>query len=297
MNDVFTENQRERCRSRLLRKRELRKKGGYFIILLSSIISIILFASAFSSQSGIWEKQSNSEYLSSYSREDLHSSDKGFANEYLPYACNVHRHELTFLDFEVFQVPEYDAWKVLLVNFENPTPTNHSMTLHYVEGDFLVDSRIVEPLQNMLSEMRSKGLSPLLTSAFRCYHSQSTLFENEIQKKINSGMTREQAKKETARIIAVPGTSEHQIGLAVDILSHNHQNLAEDFAFTCEGIWLANNSARFGFILRYPRFTEHITGIAFEPWHFRYVGVDVAVYITENKLTLEEFVNYRLSIY
>ena len=188
-----------------------------------------------------------------------------------------------------FQIAEEELWKILLVNWENPVPDDFETILHYVEGNFPIDHRVVEPLQNMLAAMREEGLSPLLVSAYRCRLTQTTLFENNVTRNMSNNMTREEAEREAARVVAAPGTSEHEIGLAVDIVATHYQNLTESFAWTPEGLWMANYSANFGFILRYPRDTEDITGIIFEPWHLRYVGVEVAQYITENNITLEEF--------
>ena len=188
-----------------------------------------------------------------------------------------------------FQLAEEDHWKLLLVNWENPVPDDFETRLYYVEGNFLIDHRVVDPLRNMFAAMREEGLSPLLVSAHRCRITQTTLFENNVTRNMVNNMTREEAEREAARVVAAPGTSEHEIGLAVDIVATHYQNLTESFAWTPEGIWMANYSANFGFILRYPRNTEDITGIIFEPWHLRYVGVEVARYITENNITLEEF--------
>ena len=88
----------------------------------------------------------------------------------------------------------------------------------------------------------------------------------------------------------VPGSSEHQIGLALDILSNDYTSLNEGFEKTSAGKWLKEHCSEFGFILRYPKGKEHITSIGYEPWHFRYVGKDAASIIMENEITLEEFV-------
>ena len=89
----------------------------------------------------------------------------------------------------------------------------------------------------------------------------------------------------------MPGASEHQIGLALDIVTDSYRELNEGFAETAAGKWLAENSYKYGFILRYPLGKEYITGIEYEPWHFRYVGVEAATVITEQGITLEELWN------
>lgn len=99
-----------------------------------------------------------------------------------------------------------------------------------------------------------------------------------------------EAFRASAQAVTIPGSSEHQIGLALDIVSDSYTLLEEGFADTDAGKWLADNSYRYGFILRYPKGKEDITGIEFEPWHFRYVGEPAATYIYQHNLTLEEFV-------
>lgn len=103
------------------------------------------------------------------------------------------------------------------------------------------------------------------------------------------GLNRNQAEIEAARNVAYPGTSEHHLGLAVDIVSLQYQQLDEAQARTPEIIWLTEHCSEYGFILRYPKDKTQITGIVYEPWHFRYVGVETAKVIMEQGLCLEEY--------
>ena len=98
-----------------------------------------------------------------------------------------------------------------------------------------------------------------------------------------------EAYKISSQAVTVPGASEHQIGLAIDIVSDTYVTLDEGFADTDAGKWLEKHCAEYGFVLRYPKGKEHITSIEFEPWHFRYVGKDAAAIIMEEELCLEEF--------
>ena len=99
------------------------------------------------------------------------------------------------------------------------------------------------------------------------------------------------AYKTASITVTVPGASEHQVGLAVDIISDKYSALNEGFGETDAGIWLKEHSADYGFILRYPKGKEEITGIQYEPWHFRYVGKDAALIIMQQDITLEEFID------
>ena len=106
---------------------------------------------------------------------------------------------------------------------------------------------------------------------------------------MKKGMSYMDAYMISSKAVTVPGASEHQIGLAIDIVSDDYVTLDEGFADTAAGRWLAEHSCEYGFILRYPEGKEYITSIEFEPWHFRYVGREAAMVITGEGITLEEF--------
>ena len=122
----------------------------------------------------------------------------------------------------------------------------------------------------------------------------SAAMENEVQAQMKyNGYSREKAEQVAATRVAPPGTSEHNTGLAVDILSgdyyNHHSQIEESFEYDAEAAWMKAHCAEYGFILRYPKDKQDVTGIIFEPWHFRYVGVEIATYIMQNGLTLEEY--------
>ena len=106
---------------------------------------------------------------------------------------------------------------------------------------------------------------------------------------MNAGMSYMDAYKEASIAVTSPNASEHRLGLAFVDNSSSYRNLTDGFADTETGKWLKEHSYVYGFVLRYPKGKEYITGIEFEPWHFRYVGVDAATYMTTQELTLEEF--------
>ena len=114
--------------------------------------------------------------------------------------------------------------------------------------------------------------------------------DSSIKRYIRRGMDYTAAFFQTKRQIALTGASEHHTGLAVDIVGVNHQSLDAAQADTDEALWLKAHAAEYGFILRYPKDKEEITGISFESWHFRYVGIDAAQFMQEHNLCLEEFV-------
>jgi LAS superfamily LD-carboxypeptidase LdcB len=142
-------------------------------------------------------------------------------------------------------------------------------------------------LEAMLSEAYANGCSTGLTvtSCYRSYDYQQFLYDYRVS--VYAYLGEEEAKKKAATIVAIPGQSEHQSGLAVDI--HTLSSADEVFENTFEFQWLKENAWKFGFILRYPKDKTHITGIIYEPWHYRYVGRYHAFKIYESGLTLEEY--------
>lgn len=148
--------------------------------------------------------------------------------------------------------------------------------------DIMVSDEIKEPLENMFSDAKKAGHVLYLLSGYRSYDYQEMLFSNKVK---SVGF----AKAET--VVAVPGESEHQTGLAIDIscqsIQYQLNNRLED---TKEYKWLVENCYKYGFILRYPKGKSDITGYIYEPWHYRYIGdVDTAKYIMDNKMTYEEY--------
>ena len=183
-----------------------------------------------------------------------------------------------------------DDWNLILVNENSPIPESFEPKLEKIEGGKLVDTRIVPALTKMFHAMRAEGLDPMVCSGYRTIEKQHNLFEEDIQTQVRAGKTYDQAFYKAKEYTALPGASEHHTGLAVDIVGRSHQNLNLAQSKTREALWLAEHSAEYGFILRYPADKTEVTGIAYESWHFRYVGEEAAKYMKENGLVLEEFV-------
>jgi len=146
----------------------------------------------------------------------------------------------------------------------------------------------------MLASAREYGLNPIVASSFRSVSRQTYLFNRQVQRNLDNGYSDEDAFEYARRVVAYPGTSEHNLGLAVDIVAHSYHGLTAAQGYTAEGLWLAANSYRYGFVLRYPYHKQHITNIIFEPWHFRYVGEASARVMFENDWVLEEYVSMRI---
>lgn len=160
------------------------------------------------------------------------------------------------------------------------------VTFSFGEEDIeksLMRREAAEALEKMFLDAKNNGIELYAVSGYRSYSRQKTLFDAE---------TNRVGEEKAMQAVAIPGSSEHQSGLAMDISSKSVKNyLVEDFEDTVEGKWLAENAHRFGFILRYPKGKESITNYMYEPWHFRYVGEKAAKVIYENNWTLEEYFN------
>ena len=177
-----------------------------------------------------------------------------------------------------------------VVNPWNPLPEDWVCDLVTLSDGRRVDSRCYEAFEEMMAACRDAGYAPFLCSAYRTQETQQSLYDNKVQRLMNSGMGEEEAKVEAAKAVAIPGTSEHQLGLAVDIVDANMQDLTDEQEKTETQKWLMANSWRYGFIHRYPNDRTDITGIIYEPWHYRYVGKAAAQDIFNRDITLEEYV-------
>lgn len=180
---------------------------------------------------------------------------------------------------------------LLLVNPWNPLPENYSPRLVDLGDGMQIDERVAGDLKQMLEACYAdpRGSIPVPISGYRTQEYQQELFDNKIDRLVKAGWSWEDAPAEAAHSVAVPGTSEHQLGLAIDILDVNNSELDLTQSWTDTQRWLAAHCAEYGFILRYPDGTSDITGIIFEPWHYRYVGRALAREITEAGITLEEY--------
>lgn len=180
-------------------------------------------------------------------------------------------------------------WRTILVNPWNEIPSDFNLSLKDIGDDYMVDERIYDDVIKMLEKARSYDLKPVVISAYRSKGLQKDLFKREVETLTRAGMPGEEAEKVACKSTAIPGKSEHHTGLALDIVvSHNHI-LDESQEETGVFKWMMKYAYKYGFILRYPRGKESVTGIIYEPWHFRYVGKEAAIVIHDNDLTLEEY--------
>ena len=187
-------------------------------------------------------------------------------------------------------VSEEDSWMTRLVNSENLLEDGYVPELVVVtDAGYKFDARAADDLNAMMQAARDQGLSPMICSSYRSWDRQNTLFDKQVVKQQNTGLPYEEAYEKAKTVVAFPGTSEHQTGLAADIVASSYQVLDDSQENTAEQKWLMEHCWEYGFVLRYPKDKSDITKIIYEPWHYRYVGHEVAQYIHENGLCLEEY--------
>lgn len=175
-------------------------------------------------------------------------------------------------------------WSMIVVNSRTPHSADYTVdTVKYY--DYNVDVRIINQLSAMIEASKNAGVNLWISSAYRSNDTQSYLYDKETDYYTNMGYSETQARELARKSVAVPGTSEHEIGLAVDF-----NNVSEDFKYTPEYDWLCKHASEYGFIQRYPEGKEKITDIIFEPWHYRYVGTENAVKINNSGMCLEEYI-------
>ncbi len=180
-------------------------------------------------------------------------------------------------------------WNLILVNKWNLLPEGHNPTVTQLANGHAIDERAYPDMQDMMDDCRAEGLQPVICSSYRTMEKQKTLFNNKVNEYLAQGYSQEKAEQAAGEIVAVPGTSEHQLGLALDIVDVSNQRLDESQENTPVQKWLMQNSWKYGFILRYPTDKSDITGIIYEPWHYRYVGKQAAKEIYESGVCLEEY--------
>ncbi len=180
-------------------------------------------------------------------------------------------------------------WNMILVNDDNPIPDDFEVELEYV-GDALVDKRIILSLSSMIEDAENDGVELRVISSYRDKNEQAALFNNKLNSYLDEGLSLEESTEKTSLYLQEAGFSEHQTGLAIDFAGNQvNAVLNDNFAETKEYEWLMENSVKYGFVERYPKGKEEITGIQWESWHFRYVGEEAAFEMSSEVLCLEEY--------
>lgn len=182
-------------------------------------------------------------------------------------------------------------WNLQLVNFENIlTADFEPEEMEELPNGTKIDSRIAEQAEKMLKAAKADGIRVLPLSGHRSFERQEELFEDKVKRvRKEFGYSVARAREEAGKEVAPPGTSEHQLGLALDLTDASYTRLDAKQERTAAYKWLSKHCHEYGFIVRYPAGKTEITGIIYEPWHFRYVGPEAAAEIMEEGITLEEY--------
>lgn len=182
-------------------------------------------------------------------------------------------------EIEPVEISDTPPWYLRLVNRDHPIPEEYEMELVEVPGGQLVDARIYEPLIALLAAAEAEELGPIVVAGYRSWEKQQSIMDERVSEYLDQGYSEEEARAAAEQWVSVPGCSEHQLGLAVDI----------NGAVSAIYPWLQEHSWEYGFIQRYPADKMDITGCREEEWHYRYVGVDAAWEIWSSGLCLEEY--------
>lgn len=178
------------------------------------------------------------------------------------------------------------GWNLMLVNRDSYIPDDYEVELTELSNGRKVDSRIYPELQEMFDNARAMGLELFVREGYRTEEEQQQLLDEKTEEYKNEGYSRSEAQKLAEQWVAVPGTSEHQLGMAVDINADTTRSSSDEVYN-----WLAENAYKYGFIKRYPSDKTEITGISNEPWHYRYVGKEAAAEIYSQGICLEEYID------
>lgn len=191
-----------------------------------------------------------------------------------------------------------DDWRLMLVNADHLLPEDYTFEKVVIEDNFTFDARAAQALTEMLEAGRAAGYSLRIVSTYRTVERSDYLYTSKVSEYQALGYSEEDAAVEAARWVAPPRQSEHNAGLAIDVVSRDYDQVYGDLMHEFEDFpaftWLSEHCAEFGFILRYPEDKQEITGITYEPWHYRYVGVEHAQKMQELDLCLEEYWDYLL---
>ena len=183
-----------------------------------------------------------------------------------------------------------DDARLVLVNANLPFDEEPSPTLDAAdEAGTQLEAEAAQQYRSMAEAAQADGITLTLVTGYQDADTRTAAYEAQKQTYLARHKSEEEASARAAAILPEADANEHGTGYAADILSTDYTAQDTGFADTRAYQWLTAYAAEYGFILRYPKGKQDVTGIIFEPWHFRYVGVEIATYIMENNLTLEEY--------
>ena len=182
-----------------------------------------------------------------------------------------------------------DEWYMVLANRSSVLPGDFTVAETATVGEAVVDARIAEALRQMVNDAAAAGVKLKPANGYRSIARQQELWDARVKTLMEGGLSQADAETKAIDYTSAPGTSDHNTGLGLDIVSEDHPAKDAGFAETAAAQWLAEHAADYGFILRYPSDKTEATGMDYEPWHYRYVGSEQAHKIKESGLCLEEY--------
>lgn len=274
-NQQYRRSSRSYTYRRSVQKRRRRIVVSASVIVVIAVGGAILFSQLFHSQAT--EPSNNSSSVSSTQSVSQASSEESSPSS---------KADLV-IDTSFAQWNQTCDWSIVMVNAYNPIPENWEDHIVYPPGfsPCGMDERIQQSVQDLINAAYADGVPIWISSGYRSKEKQKSLLEQEIEGHLRNGLSREQAEIEAKKLVMPAGYSEHQTGLVIDI-----NGVDPNFYQTKAYEWMTQHAAEYGFIERYPEGKDHITGINFEPWHYRYVGVENARAIQQSGLCLEEYI-------
>lgn len=271
-NSVRRRSVPKRAQNKRAKKRKLNKKKVAAVIILFITIVLLIRKGTKHNKTVETATQTNSNTVSSDNKitEDVQSN--------------------TTENNQSVETPKkkIDDWRLTLANYDNLLPEDFTVKVSNIDKTRQFDSRAIDELNDMMNAMKKDGVTNVwVQSAYRSVARQKELYDNSVKKYIQQGKSQEEAEKLTDEYINKPGSSDHNLGLAVDF------NYVDNKFEKLDGFkWLKNNAENYGFVLRYPKDKEDITKIAYESWHWRYVGVEHAKKMNDLNMCLEEYIEY-----
>lgn len=284
------------------RSRKYKKKTGVGPVAIAGTLALIVTAAlALAALGGCRPFASSSSSPSSSSSVTVSSSEpasslaavissRPSSSQRVSSAVSSEQPTVSVYSVSTF-VGQSDDWRLLMSNRNNvisdyePEVTRIPEEYCQDSQNYRIDSRVYDDLMAMIAAASEDGVKLTVVSSYRPYSSQERLYNNKVNYYINKGYSRANAERLASTVVAIPGTSDHNLGLAVDF-----NYLEQSDEDKPELVWLRENAEQFGFVMRYPEGKENVTGVIYEPWHYRYVGVEHAAAMNEQGLCLEEYV-------
>lgn len=222
-------------------------------------------------------------------KEDKQTKDNSSQIEnILQTENNIQTSQVTQVSSNVTNSSVLDEWNLKLVNKDNSVSRDYVPELEEIDDGIKFDKRAISYLKDMINAMYKEKITKVwVQSAYRSYEKQEQLFNNKVKYYKDQGKEQEEAEELAQKLVQRPEMSEHNLGLAADF-----NTVTNDFENTKAFTWLQSNAQDYGFILRYPKDKQDITGISYESWHWRYVGVEHAKAMKEKGYCLEEYIEY-----